>query len=82
MIIAQVIDQQDDLVCAEIVQDYRSPEIKKLFNEFSDLVNNQVFSLIDEIESKIDDLEINIAPDFQRIKDIQIFDSTLTFKMK
>lgn len=82
MIVAKITDQKDDLVSAEIIQDLRVPETKKLFDEFSDLINNQVFSLLDKIETEIDDLEISIEPGFKKIKDIQIFDSHLTFKIK
>lgn len=82
ILVAKLIDTQNDWIYAEITNDLRKPETIKLFNEFSDLVENQLFSLADEMEDKIDKLEISVGPNFLKIKDIQIFDANLTFKMK
>ncbi len=49
------------------------------FQEFEELVNSQIFSLLDEIEQRINDLAIKVVFDDGRealVKDLQIYPST------
>ncbi len=60
---------------AEIVN--LSSEAVKIFSEFEDLANNQVFSLLGKVAEKIQNLGYLVAfesQSIQRIEDLQIFD--------
>ncbi len=54
------------------------PKVRALFDEFEELVNDQVFSLADEIQAKIAALTITAIFDdgFEaEVKDLQVFPS-------
>jgi hypothetical protein len=62
------------------------PALRALFDEFEELVNDQVFSLVDEIQQKIDSLAIRAR--FEDgleadVKDLQVYPSTgaVSFKL-
>ena len=62
------------------------PALKKLFDEFEEIVNDQVFSLLDDIQEKIGTFAIKAIFDdgFEaEVKDLQVFPSTgdVSFKL-
>src|SRR5260370_30592634 len=55
------------------------PRLRQLFLEFEEMVNNQVFSVLDEIEDKIASVGLQIVfPNGQEasLRDLQIYPST------
>ena len=53
--------------------------LRRNFEEFEELVNGQIFSLLDDIEQRIDDLAIKVVFDDGRealVEDLQIYPST------
>ena len=56
--------------------------VRGLFDEFADLVNNQCFRLLDDVDEKISALGIwaRLGEDRLEIHDVQIFDGSGSFR--
>jgi hypothetical protein len=65
----------------------RMPEpLRELFEQYEEIVNNQIFSLLDQIEDRIGDISFSVVFDDGRrfpIRDLQIFPEggTVSFRM-
>jgi len=53
-----------------------APEVQELFQEFEEVVNDQIFSFLDDVQSRIADLGVVAVFDDQSrtpVKDLQIY---------
>jgi hypothetical protein len=62
-----------------------SPQLKRLFQDYEAIVEGQVLSLLDEIEQKIDTLQVRTVFDngsVANVCDLQVFPSTNSVSFK
>ncbi len=83
--IAQV-DQRGEVFSGTIHLDSLPISVRRMFEEFEELVNGQMFSLLDDVQDRIDGLlwRVKFADGVERaIADLQIFPSTqrVSFKL-
>lgn len=64
---------QENLFCGEIIKNLFSKNQQLAFNNLEELVNNQVLSLIDEAEEKINSFGFIWREKNRRIVDFQIY---------
>lgn len=58
-------------------------ELKNLFKYYEDLANNQIFSLLDNIEEQIETWGIVLSNNVAKPKDIQIMnENEISFRLK
>ncbi|MGD1894781.1 MAG: hypothetical protein ACFB15_29830 [Cyclobacteriaceae bacterium] len=70
----------DSRVSGEIVKDYRSPQMKSIFDQYEACVNDQLFALLDDLERQIESMGINLEPGQPPVTNLQIFDRNITFE--
>jgi hypothetical protein len=74
----QVAEKQG-LFAGEVNLASMPPRLRRLFEEFEEMVSSQVFSVLDEMEDKISSAGLQIVfPDGQEagVRDLQIYPST------
>jgi hypothetical protein len=55
------------------------PSLRRTFQDYEEIVNGQIFGLLDDIEERIEDLAIKVVFDDgreARVEDLQIYPST------
>ena len=72
---------KNSLVSGRIIKQSFSIEQESQFKEFAELVNEQVFSLLDGIIKKIDSNGYRIKNKDWEIYDIQIFDNKISLRI-
>jgi hypothetical protein len=81
-----VIDQlEGDLVMGRFVPAEGFARIKPLFDEFNELVDNQILSLLDEVDARIDALGLHLCAEgdlMPAIYDVQIGGGTINFRLR
>lgn len=79
----EITSVSDNLFSGTIIKHNFSDEQIKLFKEYENLVNNQVLSLLDEIENKIESFGFKLNEDMIAIFDLQIWNlKELSFRKK
>jgi len=73
---------KNGLVSGRMLKQSFSIEQENQFKEFEELVNEQVFSLLDEIIEKIDANGYRIKNKDWEIYDIQIFENQISLRIK
>jgi hypothetical protein len=81
------LEPGDDLYRGTICLDATPPELKRLFEEFEENVEGQMFSLADEIEEKIGAIPLRVVfPNglTAYVDDLQVYPSTkrVSFKVR
>ena len=81
------VTQDGDLYSGTIRLDSTPPELIDLFQQFEEMVENQVFSIADEIEERIEAFRLRVA--FANglgaeVADLQVYPSTnaVSFKIR
>ncbi len=78
-----VQSQTKNLLQGRLISSNFTDNQKKTFQEFEELANEQVFSLLDEIATKIESYNFKIRNKNWRIYDLQIFeDSAISFRIE
>lgn len=74
-----------DLVFGRFVPGEGFARVEPLFDEFNELVNDQILSLLDEVDARIDALGLHLrAADgpMPAINDVQIGGGTINFRLR
>ena len=82
ILVIEIIKDQKSRVSGRIINDFRSPEMKSIFDQHSSYVNDQIFSALDELEQQIESMRINLRSGQAAITNIQIFDQAISFDKK
>ncbi len=65
--------------------DHTPPELKRLFEEYEEIVEGQMFSLLDSIEEKISVIHLKVSFENRTeayVEDLQVFPSTEAVSFK
>lgn len=77
----KIDSNQGNLFCGEIIIHTFTKNQMQTFKEFEELVNDQVFSLLDEVEEKIDSFGFKWKEKNSSIVDFQIYNmKTFSFR--
>ncbi|UZR97460.1 hypothetical protein [Chondrinema litorale] len=80
----EVLSQEENIISGRLIENQMSESILNLFKEYEELVNNVVFSMLDELEDQIDKLGFYaIESDLKyNIHQLQIMNETdIAFKI-
>src|SRR5262249_49164455 len=77
---------QEDLVFGQFQPGEAFTRIQPLFDEFNELVDNQILSLLDELDTRITALGLHLRSDggapMPEIYDVQIGGGTINFRLR
>ena len=80
------VDEREDLLAGDVDLNPMPADLRRKFDEYEAIVNEQTFSLLDEIEGEIEALRLSaVLPGGARlpIEDLQVYPSTgrVTFRI-
>ncbi len=64
---------KDNLCLGDIIDDHLPDNIREAFLEYEKMINNQMFSFLDDIEIKINDFDLAVSQE-DKIKPLKISD--------
>ncbi|MFK7904217.1 MAG: hypothetical protein AB8B69_03785 [Chitinophagales bacterium] len=78
-----VVEEKDNLVIGSIIQHSFTKEQIAVFEEYCEIVDNQIFSLLDKMEEQIESFGFKIKSEKREIFDVQVWNlQSISFRFK